>query len=925
MTPTLKSRDIEALDQDSMERDISQVEKHVYRDIEKQNYGKDTTKQVYFRLCGQCKRPTAGHPLTENGEYPGYGKNNCNLEPLQEKSDEQQQLLDALDQHEEFDQEIRKKIDQLPFCRSRTNSEESGGLLEYHSDERHEIAFSCDQCPIKKKSKEELEQHMLVHQEHFKCEFCETQFMTKSDMKDHIKKSHYTNGDTEKINRSKVVFPCRTCSKQFENEQLLVTHVQKDHHTRRNKETLPCNICMSTFTSKDELKSHVCSKRDQRRIAQGQSTPYYETQEAYPQYYQPSNFQYQDSEQYNQQNYPYQSRQQNFPYQTEVQPESNMMMAFMKQMEQQRKDQERIRHEERQEAERIRKEERREHQEREEREKRRLENEAERIRQEERRAREEERKLLKEILNIKDKTTNSTIGNSKPDDCPKWSKDEEFETFKAQTLLWDSYTKTDPGRKLNMLLNSIKEGHIQEHSRLQFETIRQPSFMDKITEGSDSFDQNEAKRVVATCLTKLESWYGKSKADSCIESWRKFRDIKMEQSENVVDYIRRFEENIAKMTSLNLNIPDKIVGIQLVDRSNLVTYERRIVMEKCDLETEEVVYEKIKNEMRKMKSALVVNESDINKTYYGEERNGRSRYESFNKSQREGSSQRNTFNKSRREGSSQRNSRERSYSSSQTSSKERPYKSPYRGDSNGHWNKYGNKSKSRSRSHSKGRKSSAGKTPMKSGLRTSENKTPDKITKSYFGSTPKKFDLDKVDDVHKIFMEGIENETINKGIVDSGAPKAVMGEKWFTLYKSNLRENGCNVRFKSKKKHENFQFGTTDVFHSSEAFTIPVKIGKHTKEIEVALVDTNIPLLISKSDIVSWGAIIDYGNSTLRLRDNDEEVKLEELDSGHFVLPLSDPIDNIYIFIGKTVHDKRENYKNIKKYIEFLDMQKKDN
>ena len=94
------------------------------------------------------------------------------------------------------------------------------------------------------------------------------------------------------------------------------------------------------------------------------------------------------------------------------------------------------------------------------------------------------------MLNKKE-TPKSNLNTSKIDDCPKWGENEDFETFKAQASLWNTYTKTDAGRKLNLFLNSIKDHHSQEHIRLQFETIRQKTYMDKITEGSEGFDENE--------------------------------------------------------------------------------------------------------------------------------------------------------------------------------------------------------------------------------------------------------------------------------------------------------------------------------------------------------------------------------------------------------------------------------------------------
>ena len=86
----------------------------------------------------------------------------------------------------------------------------------------------------------------------------------------------------------------------------------------------------------------------------------------------------------------------------------------------------------------------------------------------ERKDRDNERSTFKAFVteNNENKTPQGKI-----DDCPKWRKDHELESFQASALLWDDITKhINPARKLNMLLQSIQEDHPSEYSRLHFET-----------------------------------------------------------------------------------------------------------------------------------------------------------------------------------------------------------------------------------------------------------------------------------------------------------------------------------------------------------------------------------------------------------------------------------------------------------------------
>ena len=54
------------------------------------------------------------------------------------------------------------------------------------------------------------------------------------------------------------------------------------------------------------------------------------------------------------------------------------------------------------------------------------------------------------------------------------------------------------------------------------------------------------------------------------------------------------------------------------------------------------------------------------------------------------------------------------------------------------------------------------------------------------------------------------------------------------------------------KRSDTFKMGN-EVFKTVMFKVIPVKIGTYTEEIEVGIIDTEIPLLISKRMLKEWG------------------------------------------------------------------------
>ena len=68
-----------------------------------------------------------------------------------------------------------------------------------------------------------------------------------------------------------------------------------------------------------------------------------------------------------------------------------------------------------------------------------------------------------------------------------------------------------------------------------------------------------------------------------------------------------------------------------------------------------------------------------------------------------------------------------------------------------------------------------------------------------------------------------------------------MGRSWFNLYKDSQTVNSFSIKTNNKK----IQFGPSNVFTSTEKVIIPVKLGKLKTEIEVSILECEVPLLIS--------------------------------------------------------------------------------
>ena len=119
-----------------------------------------------------------------------------------------------------------------------------------------------------------------------------------------------------------------------------------------------------------------------------------------------------------------------------------------------------------------------------------------------------------------------------------------------------------------------------------------------------------------------------------------------------------------------------------------------------------------------------------------------------------------------------------------------------------------------------------------------------------------------------IDKDNLSTNSINQAIVDNGCPTNVAGKPWIDLH----AESRGLRQFKTEKCSKVFKFGPSLTQEAKEKVVIPVKIGSKTRNLEVYVIKTTLPLLLSSSELIKWGAVQDYASSTLTV--DNEVIKL---------------------------------------------------
>ena len=125
-------------------------------------------------------------------------------------------------------------------------------------------------------------------------------------------------------------------------------------------------------------------------------------------------------------------------------------------------------------------------------------------------------------------------------------------------------------------------------------------------------------------------------------------------------------------------------------------------------------------------------------------------------------------------------------------------------------------------------------------------------------------------------------------LLDSGAPKSVVGQEWFKEY---IQENDMNESdIKKTNVQETFKFGAGGLFESKSQVEIPFKVrdkkGNKTEvRLKTCIVDHDIPFLCGRDNIENLGVVIDFGRKTVIFKKKDErEYNVRSSQAGHYVI-----------------------------------------
>ena len=146
------------------------------------------------------------------------------------------------------------------------------------------------------------------------------------------------------------------------------------------------------------------------------------------------------------------------------------------------------------------------------------------------------------------------------------------------------------------------------------------------------------------------------------------------------------------------------------------------------------------------------------------------------------------------------------------------------------------------------------------------------------------FQSDVGNEVEDILLVG---QTINQAVLDCGASQTVCGTEWYQCYLDSLGDEQLNQITESPSSTV-FKFGVGSLKALKQA-SIPVTICGRNIFLSVQIVKTDIPLLLSLSSMKKLGMNLDLPNDRVIIKDSSKNKKIFKLNvstTGHYVIPI---------------------------------------
>lgn len=501
---------------------------------------------------------------------------------------------------------------------------------------------------------------------------------------------------------------------------------------------------------------------------------------------------------------------------------------------------------------------------------------------------------------------------------PIWADSQDFDSFSRQLFLWNKQVKLTPESKFFEVTESLKMNtkidgliNVTTHKILD----------------NDNIDISQ-ENIVDVILDILKENFGKNRIEKTYEIVSILGMFINGNESDPKIYLEKFERFLSKLERANMDANGMalFLSIIFIKHSMLNEIQTLLLIKHIEaFEDKHIIKETIK-EFKK----IMIESKTTDVMYNNYFRNNRSR--SRNRSQDSAMSKSYSYGPSYNRNRSSSNEKKNTSQLVKKTDSSNFNRNKDRSISNDRRNTYKSANDSDSRGRSKERSNSQSKNEEKtrSVSRTCNHKCGkcEKVEDTGFVSMEKQIDNNYIEEIYFL-----DETPANQLIVDSGAPKNIVGRPWLEQYlkKNKFNENQVKRRLTDSKK---FRFGPSKILISSEIYEIPIIIKGNEPgteynilRVQVYVLDASVPFLISKEQLQAWNVIQSFtkNDEQLIIRSFKPQiiVNLVNTSGNHLAINLEEnksySEEDVINYVNNLAeNDEVSDYKSIKKVHQVL-------
>ncbi|XP_053390667.1 uncharacterized protein LOC128553511 [Mercenaria mercenaria] len=463
---------------------------------------------------------------------------------------------------------------------------------------------------------------------------------------------------------------------------------------------------------------------------------------------------------------------------------------------------------------------------------------------------------------------------------PLFGKGKNYERFKQELLAWKEITDLSKQKQSIAVALTLPEDDESQIREKVFDQLQ--------------LDELKGYDGLSVLIHFLDQHLAKDDLTDSLEQFEDFEDFKRLEGQSINEFVAMFDSKYRKIEKKNMTLPTEILAFKLLRKANISKEERLLVLTGMNYENKKTLYEEAKKSLKKFKgneneslhnqassiklepALLAANEEALLAAGYSKLRGA--------------------------------------------------YRGNYGGGRGRGWYR-GKQGNYNSRDNQRGE--FATENEKKGLIKKINPKGPDgrplicKSCGSYRHLLPACPDswenmksVHAVEEDHAVLFTGYDRNEIrrlgvdaqNCAVLDSACSNTVCGSSWMDNYVGSLDKTDREKVLKSEGQRV-FKFGGGTCLKSKGEFSIPAVVAGKAVTIKTDVVESDIPLLLSRTAMKKAAIKMDLENGTATIM--GQEVALNLTTSGHYCIPIDKTVE---VSVEKVCAVKLENLNAQERY-----------